>query len=169
MSPAQAKSSSIQNAVEVVTRVVVARPRAQVWAVLADVQRQPEWMRDALSIEMLTEGPMDVGSRMKVPTQIGPFRTTDIMEVTAYDPPRRWTVVHRGAVTGEGTFTLMETRGGSETEVEWRERLAAPLGPLGRFGMTMVRPLLRRTFQDDLDRFQALCEKSAASGPGPEG
>lgn len=157
-SPASSSDSAIANAVEVVTRVTVARPRPQVWEVLADVQRQPEWMRDALSIEMLTDGPMDVGSRMKVPTQIGPFRTTDIMEVTAYAPPERWTVVHRGMVTGEGTFTLAETDEGAATDVEWRERLAAPLGALGRLGMTLVRPLLRRTFQEDLDRFQALCE-----------
>ncbi len=147
----------VTNAVEVVTRVHVARPRQAVWEVLADVQRQPEWMRDALSIEMLTEGPMRVGSKMKVPTQIGPFRTTDVMEVTVYDPPVRWTVVHRGAVTGEGTFTLTAL-GDSATDVEWRERLAAPLGALGRLGMTLFRPFLRRTFQADLDRFRALCE-----------
>lgn len=154
------ETSVIPNAVEVVTQVSIARPRSSVWEVLADVQRQPEWMRDALSIEMLTDGPMRVGSRMKVPTQIGPFRTTDIMEVTAYDPPRVWTVVHRGMVTGEGTFTLTEANDGGTTRVEWRERLAAPLGALGRFGMTAMRPLLRRTFQDDLDRFRALCEAS---------
>ncbi|MDG2305062.1 MAG: SRPBCC family protein [Candidatus Binatia bacterium] len=151
-------TSQIENAVEVLVSVTVARPRAAVWKVLADVQRQPEWMRDALSIEMLTDGPMGVGSRMKVPTQIGIFRTTDIMEVTAYEPPERWTVVHRGLVTGEGTFTLRESDSGESTHVGWRERLAAPLGPLGRWGMTFVRPLLRRQFQSDLDRFRALCE-----------
>lgn len=147
----------IRNAVEVRTTVDVARPREHVWSVLADVERQPEWMRDALSIEMLTEGPMRVGSRMRVPTQIGPFRTTDIMEVTAYQPPERWTVVHRGVVTGEGTFTL-RALDEDRTQVEWIERLAAPLGPLGRLGMTLFRPVLRRQFQSDLDRFRTLCE-----------
>lgn len=150
-------NSPIENAVEVRTSVTVLRPREDVWNVLADVQRQPEWMRDAISIEMLTDGPMRVGSRMKVPTKIGVFRTTDIMEVTAFDPPERWTVVHRGVVTGEGTFTL-RAAGEAATEVEWRERLAAPLGALGRFGMTLFRPVLRRQFQDDLDRFKAICE-----------
>ncbi len=155
--PVTTSHSEIENAVEVVTSVRIARPRQDVWDVLADVQRQPEWMKDALSIEMLTDGPMRVGSTMKVPTQIGPFRTTDVMEVTAYDPPERWTVVHRGMVTGEGTFTLREIDG-SSTDVQWRERLAAPLGVLGRIGMTAFRPVLRRTFQDDLDRLRGLCE-----------
>lgn len=149
--------SDIPNAVEVRTAIIVARPRDHVWGVLADVERQPEWMRDALSIEMLTDGPMHVGSKMRVPTQIGPFRTTDVMEVTAYEPPELWTVVHRGVVTGEGTFHLRAVSGDT-TEVEWVERLAAPLGFLGRFGMTLFRPVLRRTFQSDLDRFRDLCE-----------
>lgn len=154
-------TSPIVNAVEVCTSVSISRPRQAVWEVLADVQRQPEWMRDALSIEMLTDGPMQVGSRMKVPTKIGVFRTTDIMEVTVFEPPVRWTVVHRGVVTGEGTFTLRESDD-TTTVVEWRERLAAPLGFLGRAGMTLFRPVLRRQFQEDLDRFRDLCEAAGA-------
>jgi uncharacterized membrane protein len=146
------------NAVEVRTGITIARPRPVVWSVLTDVQRQPEWMRDALSIEMLTEGPLDVGSRMRVPTKIGMLRTTDVMEVTEFDPPQRWTVVHRGWVVGEGTFTLQVGDGGRATDVEWCERLAAPLGALGRWGMTLFRPILRRQFQADLNRLRTLCE-----------
>ncbi len=148
----------IPNAVEVVSEVVVSRSRDEVWDVLADVQRQPEWMKDALSIEVLTDGQLGVGTRMRVPTKIGPFRTTDLMEVTEFVPPQRWTVVHRGLVTGEGTFELEEVDGGRATRVRWRERLAAPLGFLGRWGMTIMRPVLRGIFQADLERLRLLCE-----------
>ncbi len=153
-------SSAISNAVEVQVSITICRPRQLVWNVLADVGRQPEWMRDALSIEILTDGPMGVGTRMEVPTQIGFLRTTDTMEVTEFDPPARWTVVHRGLVRGEGTFTLREhdQAPSDATEVEWRERLAAPFGPVGRGAMTLFRPLLRRQFQQDLDRLRDLCE-----------
>ena len=146
------------DAVEVRTSVTIARPRFSVWAVLVDVRRQPDWMKDALSVEMLTDGPLGVGSRMRVPTQIGFLRTVDLMEVTELEPPERWTVVHRGVVTGEGSFTLVETDGGNSTRVEWRERLTPPLGAIGRVGMTLFRPLLRRQFQSDLERLRALCE-----------
>jgi hypothetical protein len=61
-------------------------------------------------------------------------------------------------VTGEGTFTLSEDESGDSTHVEWRERLAAPMGPLGRWGMRLLRPLLQRQFQRDLERLKALCE-----------
>ncbi len=146
------------NAVEVRTSAIIACPRARVWKVLTDVQRQPEWMRDALSVEILTAGPLRVGSRMRVPTRIGFLRTTDLMEVTAFEPPERWRVVHQGLVTGEGTFTLHEIDGDRSTRVEWDERLAAPLGAIGRFGMTLFRPILRRQFEADLDRLRRLCE-----------
>ena len=146
------------DAVEVRTGVTIARARVPVWNVLVDVRRQPEWMRDALSVEMLTDGPLGVGSRMRVPTQIGLLRTVDLMEVTEFEPPALWTVVHRGIVTGEGSFTLSELDAGKSTRVEWRERLAPPLGMIGRLGMTLFRPVLRRQFQSDLERLRHLCE-----------
>ena len=116
-------------------------------------------MHDALSIELLQDGPIGVGSKMRVPTQILFFRTVDIMEVTEFDPPKRWTVLHRGLVTGEGTFLLENSPSPGTTIVEWHERLAAPLGRLGRLGMTVMRPVLRRQFQANLERFRELCEK----------
>lgn len=150
---------AIHNAVSVRVTVTIARPRPVVWDVLADVERQPEWMRDALSVELLTPGPVGVGSRMRVPTRIGLLRTTDILEVTEFQPPERWTVAHRGLVTGEGAFTLTEESGGSSTRVAWDERLAAPLGVVGRIAMTALRPVLHRQFAADLARLRRLCEK----------
>lgn len=56
-------SDTIANAVEVISEVRIAAPRDEVWAILADVQRQPEWMKDALSIEVLTDPPLGVGTK----------------------------------------------------------------------------------------------------------
>ena len=148
----------LSNAVEVQTSVTVQRDQESVWSILADVEKQPEWMHDALSIEVLDEGPIGVGTRMRVPTQILFFRTVDFMEVTEFEPHHRWTVIHRGAVTGQGTFLLQPAADGHSTLVEWHEKLAAPLGPLGRLGMTVMKPILRRQFQSNLERFRALCE-----------
>jgi uncharacterized membrane protein len=156
---------AIDNAVSVLTAVRIRAPRELVWQVLADVERQPEWMRDALSVEILTPGPVGVGTRLRVPTQILFLRTTDLLEVTAFEPPQRWRVLHRGLVTGEGEFVLRETddERGAATELEWHERLAAPLGALGRIGMSAMKPLLRRVFAADLERLRAICEAKAAA------
>ena len=126
-------------------------------------------MLDALSVEVLTDGPLRVGTRMRVPTRIGFLRTTDLMEVTAFEPPERWAVVHRGLVTGEGTFTLHESDGGERTRVDWDERLAAPLGRIGRVGMTLLRPSCdgssppTSTACADSARSELLCSRVCAS------
>ncbi|HEX5589417.1 MAG TPA: SRPBCC family protein, partial [Candidatus Limnocylindrales bacterium] len=38
----------------ITTSVVVDAPIERVWAVLADIERQPEWMHDLKSVELLT-------------------------------------------------------------------------------------------------------------------
>jgi uncharacterized membrane protein len=155
------EASTIRNAVEIHTEISVPTDRAQTWELLIDLQRQPEWMKDALSIEQLTDGPVGVGTVMRVPTQILFLRTTDRMEVTAFDPLEKWSVKHIGLVTGEGTFSLREDEAGTGTIVHWHERLSAPLGILGRIGMTLFRPALRYQFHSDLVRFRALCNAAA--------
>ncbi len=151
------EASSIRNAVEIHTEISVPTDREQTWELLIDLQKQPEWMKDALSIEQLTEGPVGVGTVMRVPTQIFFLRTTDRMEVTAFDPLEKWSVKHIGLVTGEGTFSLRDDDAGPGTIVHWHERLSAPLGILGRIGMTLFRPALRYQFHSDLVRFRDLC------------
>ena len=153
----------IPNAVEVHTQIVVPTDRETTWDILVDLERQPEWMKDALSIEKLTEGPVGVGTVMRVPTQILFLRTTDRMEVTEFDPLEKWSVRHTGLVTGEGTFTLADAPSGTGTLVHWHERLAAPLGRLGRLGMTVFRPALRHQFRSDLVRFKKLCQTALGS------
>lgn len=149
----------LRNIVEVVSEIEIGRSLQGTWDLLVDIDRQPEWMRDALSVEKLTEGPVDVGTKMRVPTQILFFRTTDMMEVTTFDPPRRWAVRHVGLVTGEGEFSLEPAGGGEATRVTWREHLEVPLGIFGRVGLKVLRPVLRRQFSHDLRRFKQICER----------
>ena len=151
----------IRNAVAIHTEIEVPTDRQATWDILVDLQLQPEWMKDALSIEKLTDGPVGVGTIMRVPTQILFLRTTDHMEVTEFEPLQKWSVKHVGLVTGEGTFTLHDRAGTPGTVVHWDERLSAPLGALGRLGMTLFRPALRHQFHSDLVRFKKLCENAA--------
>ncbi len=163
MPPHDSHAAQIHNAVEIHTEITVPSDRQKTWDLLVDLELQPVWMKDALSIEKLTEGPVGVGTVMRVPTQILFLRTTDRMEVTEFELLSRWAVKHVGLVTGEGAFSLHDAPEGSGTIVHWHERLSAPLGIIGRFGMTLLRPVLRHQFHSDLVRFKKLCEAPTKS------
>ena len=91
-----------------VETTIDASPEA-VWAHLEDVASHVEWMADAVAIEFLTDRRQGTGTRFACLTQVWVFRTTDIMEITEWSPPRVMGVRHAGAVSGDGRFELHPT------------------------------------------------------------
>lgn len=125
-----------------------------VWADLADLSSHSEWMRDAEEIQFLTDKTAGVGTKIRVPTRVGPFTTVDEMEFTAWEPPHRMAISHQGKFTGEGEIALQDTLEG--TVVTWRERVKFPLhfaGPIGEF---VAAPILRWIWKTNL---RALSER----------
>jgi uncharacterized protein YndB with AHSA1/START domain len=136
--------------------VLIPATPEEVWDDLAVLERHVEWMADAESIEFLTEMDQGVGTRMKVATRVGPFRTTDVMEFTAWEAPHQMAIRHQGLVTGEGAFTLRPTDGG--TRFTWRETLTFPWylgGPITAF---FAAPILRQIWKRNLRRLAARFE-----------
>ncbi len=132
--------------------VDVPAPIEEVWRELADLPAHVEWMADARRIRFrshVTSGP---GTLMAVETALGPLRTTDLIEVVAWEPPRRIEVAHRGRVGGTGEFLLEPTASG--TRFTWRESLRFPWFLGGRLGERLARPMLRLSWRRNLDRFR---------------
>lgn len=124
-----------------------------VWQDVEQLERHTEWMADAESIEFVGEQRRGVGTAMRVATRVGPLRTMDMMEFTAWDPPRTMAIRHQGIVTGEGAFTLEPEDGG--TKFTWRERLTFPWylgGPVTAF---FAAPVLRWVWQRNLEGLAA--------------
>jgi uncharacterized protein YndB with AHSA1/START domain len=137
------------------TAVTVAAPIERVWAVLADIERQPEWMHDLKSVRLTTPGPTGVGTRGVGRVQVFGIAVEDPVVVTAFEVPSHFAIRHEGLVTGGGDIRLAETADG-ETTVTWDETLVAPLFPhLGEVVLSMV---FRPVFQRDLDRLAAMVE-----------
>lgn len=133
---------------------------ARVWEVLEDVASHVEWMHDAVSIEFTSDRTSGVGTEFDCETRVGPFRLTDRMVITRWEPGRVMGVRHVGLVTGDGTFLLRPRSRGHRTRFRWRERLRFPWwmgGPLGAF---VARPVLRRVWRRNL---RNLAERVAAS------
>lgn len=143
------------------TRVEVDAPIGETWAALVDLARQPEWMTDMKSMEILTPGPLRVGSRATATVRILGITVADPVEVVELAPPHRFGIRHDGLFKGHGLITLDTIDGGRRTRVEWSETLIPPVLP--NLGAVIQAPILGRIFRADLERFRALAEARATT------
>jgi carbon monoxide dehydrogenase subunit G len=133
------------------TSIEIAAPVTVVWDEIAQIERHVEWMADAESIDFVSETQRGRGTRIEVLTRIGPLRTSDVMEFTAWEPPHRMAIQHVGLVSGSGEFTLEEA-GADRTLFTWRETLDFPLRFGGRLGAALAKPILTRVWRKNLER-----------------
>jgi len=124
-----------------------------VWRDVARIATHPEWMADAVGLRFLTERTSGVGTRFECDTKVGPFRLTDVMEITEWVPGRAIGVRHTGLVRGTGRFTLTPARGG-RTRFRWRERLRFPLWLGGPLGALVAKPVLTRVWRRSMRNLQ---------------
>jgi hypothetical protein len=138
--------------VEVRLEVVVEAPVEQTWAAATDWARQGEWMLGTRVRGTARDG-IGVGGGVEAFTGVGRLGFLDTMEITAWDPPYRCAVLHTGRVVrGTGVFEVREL-GESSSVFVWSEQLELPLGPVGRLGWPVVRPLFLAGVRRSLDRF----------------
>ncbi|MGQ0830742.1 MAG: SRPBCC family protein [Microthrixaceae bacterium] len=135
-------------------RTILDATPAEVWADLEDIASHSDWMADAVGIRFLTAQTSGVGTRFECDTKVGPFRLTDVMEITEWSPGRAMGVTHTGLVTGSGRFTLKRARGG-RTAFQWRERLRFPLWMGGPLGALASKPVLTRVWRRSMRNLQA--------------
>ena len=97
-----------------------------------------------------------VGVEAKATVRIAGIKTRDTVRVSMWEPPRILVIDHLGWVKGSGEIQLQPVSEG--TRMRWKETLFPPprLGPIGRFGLAMARPLMRRIFRRDLRVLQSL-------------
>ncbi len=133
---------------------VVDAPIERTWRALADIERQPEWMHELKRVRLETPPPVGVGTRGIGTVRILGISVEDPVEVTQFEPPRRFAIRHEGLFTGGGVITLESGADGTTTIVRWDERLVAPLLP--HLAAALQRPVFRLIFQSDLDRFARL-------------
>ena len=136
---------------------------SRVWEVLTDWERQPQWMADARSVEVVSadrEG-VDVVVRCRTDIAAG-FVVTDDMVTTSWVPERIIAVRHlRRLIRGIGAFELEPT--GEGTYFTWWEEVEAPFGSLGdALTDVLVVPFVRRTFRASLANLKRLAEAPPA-------
>ena len=136
--------------------VEIRAPLEFVWARLSDLSSHAEWMSDAASISFVTEQRRGEGVRMRVPTRVGLFRITDLMEIDEWIERNRIGIRHVGPIGGRGRFEVSDHP--PRCRLTWTEHLRFPWYLGGVLVEWASRPILRRVFRANLVRFQRRVE-----------
>lgn len=157
------RRSSLQPGIAV--EVVIDAPVAFVWSDVQDIATHVDWMQDAEEIRFLTDRRRGVGTRFECETVVGPFRTTDVMEITNWKHAQAMGVHHQGIVSGTGEFRLRAS--GSNTVFSWVEQLTFPWYFAGPLGAMAARPILKSLWKGNLRRLKARIESAYAKERHP--
>jgi uncharacterized membrane protein len=136
--------------------LTVSRPAEAVFARLVDLDRLPEWQESAL--ESSADGPLAEGSRIRERRRIMGRELQNELEVTACEPPRRFTLK---ALGGPVPFTVDHqlVPDGDSTLVHVIAEAKA-----GTF-MKLAEPMLARQAEQQLRAdFERLKEQLEAEG-----
>lgn len=139
-----------------VERTDLPAPPERVWSVLSDWERQATWMPDVAWIRLL--GPeRELGARVAVRTRVfGIPAATDLLTVTAWEPPRRLAVDHAGVVKGWGEWRLEPADGG--TRFTWTDELRLFPPVLGDLALFLYSPVQRWMLRRSIRNLRRLVE-----------
>ena len=113
------------------TRIDAAAWVEQVWEVLHEIELSPEWAPTVTSVRRLGDGPLAVGSRVRVEQPRIP--PTEYV-VTELEPSRSFTWVATGPGVRTTARHLLEEVGTGTTRVVLAVEQAGPVGVvMGRF------------------------------------
>lgn len=142
--------------------VDIAATLDDVWAVLVDVERWPEWAASMVAVTRLDAGPFRLGSRVRVrQPRVPPARWA----VTGFDPKRSftWTATAPGLTTA-ADHELAPT-GNGRVRVTLRLRRS---GPMAALVDVLSRRLTERYVALEAEGLKRRCE-TGTFGPGDGG
>ena len=143
--------------VDVLTDIVIERPRAEVAAFAGDPDNAPNWYENIRSVEWKTPKPLALGSRIAFVAHFLGRRLAYTYEVVDHLPEERLVMT-----TSEGPFPMetsyhWEDVPGGRTRMTLRNR-GEPAG-FSRLVAPMMAGAMRRANEKDLRRLKALLEE----------
>jgi hypothetical protein len=146
-------------AVDVVTRIVIERPREVVAQFASDPSTAPRWYVNIKSVEWKTPPPLAIGSQVAFVAHFLGRRMAYTYKITEFVPSRRMVMA-----TAEGPFPMetsytWESIDDERTEMTLRNR-GNPSG-FSRILSPFMIPAMRRANRKDLARLKLLMEQSS--------
>ena len=98
--------------------IVIDRPIDDVFEFTHDLSNNPVWQTTLVEVELLTDGPMRVGTRWKEVRRFLGKRIETVLELTEYEPNKRSAVkMVSGPVPLSGTYAFEPIDGGTSFTV----------------------------------------------------
>ena len=94
----------------------VSAPLESVWNVMADLENAADRIQAIVKLEVLTDGPVGLGTRFRETRIMFKKEATEEMEITAWDPPNSYTTEADGCGCHYTTVFTCE-RDGDGTKV----------------------------------------------------
>lgn len=138
----------------------IAAPPDVVFARASDFRRAPETVTAITRMEILTSGPVGVGMRFRETRVLFGREATEEMTITAFEPPRRYTLSAEShgsryhtelsfAPDGQGTRMTMTFQG-------------TPVTLMARIMSVLMKPMMKTVMKacaKDLDDIKAAAER----------
>ena len=141
--------------------VTIARPPADAFAKLADIEQWPTWLiaSGIVRVERRSPGDLGVGSTLRIEQRVAGRAATLDASVTAFEPPTRFAV--RGKDSDGISIEIDATVAPAPTgcTLHWRLKIGLPLKY--RAFESMVAPQVRRAAALDLEAFRIRLESAA--------
>ena len=136
----------------------------KVWAVISDIPGSAATLSGVESIQMVSEGPYDEGTRWKETRSVLGRRETVEMWVSEADPPRSTTVMAlHGGAEYTSRFELAERHGGTDLTLTFGAEVLRPtvvskvmMALFGKLGMKATRKSLAKDLAEIAAKAESL-------------
>lgn len=139
--------------------IVISRPVAEVFDYATTFEYFPRWT-DVISMKRLSNGPVDVGTRVQLEMGRWPLKSQIDFETVVWERDRNWTfkTVSASPIVWDGKF-VFEPLGPESTQV--RTAGEVTLKGLRKLLEPVVRGELRKSEQAELETLKGILESQA--------
>jgi carbon monoxide dehydrogenase subunit G len=138
------------------SRIDIHAPAERIFAFIADVERQPEWIGAVTGVSSVSTSPAALGTTFRLSLALMGKTAEADQKVTGFEPGRRFAQsTTSGPIPTEITITLTEA-GGVTTVHNVTD---ADISSLGRFAAPIATRTIRRQLDTDLATLKSIMER----------
>lgn len=143
--------------------IVIDRPPEDVFAFVTTPENDLEWFSPAVERQRETEGPIEVGSKVRAVDRFLGRRIESTFEVTEHQPSTRSSIRLERPMAARGTYVLEPA--GAGTRFKWIMEAEPGLGGLylGKITDPLVTFMFRRRIRFDLRRLKDVLERGSGT------